>query len=414
MLSEKRLLLKNSGLFAPLEIEKYIEHGGFESFKSILNKSKGEILKDIDLSGLKGRGGAGFSTGYKTKATSDSDAICLKYVVCNADEGEPGTFKDRILMEQAPYLVIEGILIAARAVEASWGYIYVRGEYFEAIEKLTYAINEAKKRNLIGDNIFGSDFSFQLELMIGAGSYLCGEELTLLESLEGKRAYPRIKPPFPAQKGLWQQPTLINNVETLSNLPLLFDIGVDEYLKLGTSNSPGTKLICLSGDISYPGTYEVEMGCSLRDIIDDLGGGVSNGKKIKAVLLGGAAGTFANENQLVNLLGYAELKENGLTLGSGAIILISEESSLTKTLTSILEFFEHESCGKCVPCRVGTHHIYELWKESAHKSKEDKILVLQKIKAIAEDISVTSLCPLGQSPILPIRSLLQNCVDSIE
>ncbi len=414
MLKEKRLLLKHVLSYEPVDIQKYIDQGGYSAFKNILNAPKEEILTIIDKSGLKGRGGAGFPTGYKTKATSDSAFQCLKYVVCNADEGEPGTYKDRVLMEQNPHQLIEGMLIAAKAIGSMWGYIYVRGEYYESIEKIKLAIKQAEENNLIGHNILGSDFSFKLELMLGAGSYLCGEELTLLESIEGKRGYPRIKPPFPAEKGLWQQPTLINNVETLSNLPVIFNLGIDEYLKLGTVNSHGTKLVCLSGDIKYPGTYELEMGCTLRDIIYDIGGGIHDDNPLKAVLIGGAAGTFANESQLDLQLDYTELKNNGLTLGSGALIIISEESSITKTLSSIFDFFRHESCGKCVPCRIGTHHICELWKEVEHENKETKIKVLEQLKTMAEEIAISSLCPLGQSPILPIKSILANCSNLIE
>lgn len=414
MFKETRLLLKNSGLHNFWDIHNYMEFGGYLTFKNVLTQTSDEILTIIDKSGLKGRGGAGFPTGFKTKATSDSSAKCLKYVVCNADEGEPGTFKDRILMEQNPHQIIEGILIAAKAIGAIWGYIYIRGEYYESIEKMKLAIQQAEQNNLIGDNILGSDFSFRLEVMVGAGSYLCGEELTLIESLEGKRGYPRIKPPFPADKGLWQQPTLINNVETLSNLPIIFNLGIDEYLKFGTKSSPGTKLICLSGDVKYPGTYEVEMGCTIREILEDIGGGTMDDIPLKAVLLGGAAGTFANTNQLDIPIGYSELREHGLTLGSGAIIVLSEASSVSKTLTSIFEFFKHESCGKCVPCRVGTHHIYEQWKEVESEKPEIKIDVLNQLKIMAQGIAVSSLCPLGQSPILPIKSVLNNCSSSIE
>lgn len=413
MLKENRLVLRNAGLIDPLNIDQYISRGGYQAFKNVLERPREEILNDISQSGLKGRGGAGFPTGFKTQATSQSDAVCLKYVVCNADEGEPGTFKDRIIMERDPHSLIEGMLIAARSIGAIWGYIYIRGEYFEAIQTLKIAIEQAYKKGFLGDNIAETDFSFRLELMVGAGSYLCGEELTLLESLEGKRGYPRIKPPFPAQKGLWQQPTLVNNVETLANLPVLFTIGVEKYLKLGTEGTPGTKLICLSGDIILPGTYEVEPGCTIRDIIFDLGGGIPNYKKIKAVLLGGAAGTFANESQLSTQLGFVKMREKSLTMGSGAIIVLSEESSMVKTVTSILEFFKHESCGKCVPCRVGTAHMVDIWNEAKLKSPDERMKAINQLEVMATDMAATSLCPLGQSPILPIKSLVQNCLQSI-
>lgn len=414
MLKEKRLILKNAGKFNPLDMDAVIRHGGYEVFKSVLKQTPEDLQKAIEKSGLKGRGGAGFPTGFKVQATSDAEAICLKYVVCNADEGEPGTYKDRIIMEQTPHQVIEGMLIAAKTIGAIWGYIYIRGEYYEAIEKMQLAISQAEAANLLGNNILGTDFSFKLEIMLGAGSYLCGEELTLLESLEGKRGYPRIKPPFPAEKGLWGQPTLVNNVETLANLPIMFEMGFEEYLKIGTEKSPGTKLICLSGDIKYPGTYELELGCTLQEVINDIGGGVHENRRMKAILIGGAAGTFANPNQLKYQMGYAELREHGLTLGSGAIMVFSDKSSLSKIITSILEFFKHESCGKCVPCRVGTHHIYEKWKAVEKDSIKNKIDVLHEIKIMAEEIAASSLCPLGQSPILPIKSFIDNCLAELD
>jgi len=413
MIKEHRIILKLAGTIDPLSIDEYIASGGYEAFRKALGTQPNELLAIIEQSGLKGRGGAGFPTGFKTQATSDSEAQCLKFVVCNADEGEPGTFKDREIMEQLPHLLIEGMLIAALAVGASKGYIYIRGEYYESIRILRNAIEQATEKGFLGNKIHNTEFSFQIEMFIGAGSYLCGEELTLLESLEGKRGYPRIKPPFPAQKGLWQQPTLVNNVETLANLPEIIANGAENYRNLGTEHSPGTKLVCLSGDIKHPGTYEVEMGVTLHDIISGPGGGIKNDKQLIAVLIGGAAGTFAHPGQLTAKLGFQELREHQLTLGSGAIIVFSEESNLTKTLTSIFSFFKHESCGKCVPCRIGTTHIHDLWSDAVKKSFGEKIETLRTIEQISVDMAVSSLCPLGQSPILPVRSFLNHCVPNL-
>ncbi len=414
MLKENRQILRNAGKINPAFIDEYVAAGGYESLKQVLKLNQESILKTIKLSGLKGRGGAGFPTGIKTQSTASSDAICLRYVVCNADEGEPGTFKDRMIMENDPHLLIEGMIIAAIAVGAKKGYIYIRAEYYHSIEMLQNSISQAYERKFLGDQVCGSQHSFHLELVPGAGSYLCGEELTLLESLEGKRGYPRIKPPFPAQKGLWQQPTLVNNVETLSNLPVLFRIGSEEYRKLGTEDTPGTKLICLSGDVNTPGTYEIEPGCTLSEVIYDLGSGIKNGRNIKSVLTGGAGGTFAGENQLECKIGFAEMREHNLTLGSGAIIVLSETSSLTKTLSSIFEFFKHESCGKCVPCRVGTQHIADMWKEVEKSSVTEKLNALRKIEKISADMATSSHCPLGQSPILPVKSLLDHCAEQLD
>lgn len=414
MVKENRQLLRNAGKIDPMLIDDYISQCGYETLKKVLLLSQEEILNTIELSGLKGRGGAGFPTGIKTQSTAASEPICLRYVVCNADEGEPGTFKDRMIMEHDPHLLIEGMVISALAAGAIQGYIYIRAEYYQSVKILENAISQAYERKILGENILGSRHSFQLELVPGAGSYLCGEELTLLESLEGKRGYPRIKPPFPAQKGLWQQPTLVNNVETLANIPLIFRIGHEEYRKLGTKETPGTKLICLSGDINYPGTYEIEPGCTLSEIIEDLGGGIPNRNRFKALLTGGAAGTFAGIQQLDTQVCFSEMRKRNLTLGSGAIIVLSETSSLSKTLSSIFEFFKHESCGKCVPCRVGTHHIEQMWEEVKNKSSELKIDILRKIETISADMASSSLCPLGQSPILPVRSFLEHCSEHLD
>ncbi|HON19389.1 MAG TPA: NADH-quinone oxidoreductase subunit NuoF [Salinivirgaceae bacterium] len=408
MTIEKRLVLKRVGMVDPLNIDQAIRCGAYESLRKVLRQDSDEINQIIKKSGLRGRGGAGFPTGLKTDATHQSQTLCMKFVVCNADEGEPGTFKDRAIMENDPHLLIEGILIAAYAVEATQGYIYIRGEYSQAIATLEMALQQAHEKGFLGKNILGSNFTFSLDIMIGAGSYLCGEEFTLLESLEGKRGYPRIKPPFPAEKGLWGQPTLVNNVETLANLPILFDIGLEEYLKLGTEGTPGTKLICLSGDVKNPGVYEIEPGTTIRQVIEMLGGGTKDGSSIKAVLLGGAAGTFANPMQLDTPIGFLTMKEQRLTLGSGAIIVFSQKSSLLKALQSILRFFKHESCGKCVPCRVGTYHL-ERMADDLVPFNQSKCEILQKLLEISQQIAATSLCPLGQSPLLPIRSLIENC-----
>jgi NADP-reducing hydrogenase subunit HndC len=413
MIKEKRVLLKNAGKIDPFSIKASLKKGAYKSLKKFTSHTPAEVLNSIMQSGLKGRGGAGFPTGIKTQAVSDSESNNYKYVVCNADEGEPGTFKDRYIMENNPHLLIEGIIIAAYATGASKGFIYIRAEYYKSIEILQKAINEAYKKKLLGAKISGVDFSFDLELVPGAGSYLCGEELTLLESLEGKRGYPRIKPPFPAEKGLWKEPTLVNNVETLINLPLILNIGAEEYRKTGTKESPGTKLVCLSGDIQNPGTYEVEMGVKISEIIE-LAGGVKDGQMLKAVLLGGAAGTFVSPNQLEIPLCFSELRKNNLTLGSGAIILYGENISMSKTLHSIFEFFKHESCGKCVPCRVGTAQITKIWRKAVKEDKGNRRLALKIIEKISEDIAASSLCPLGQSPILPVKSFISNCINQLD
>ncbi|HCT30012.1 MAG TPA: NADP oxidoreductase [Bacteroidales bacterium] len=412
MIQEKRIALRNSGLINPESIDEYIQCGGYQAFAKALTMSPSDISEIIIDSGLRGRGGAGFPTGTKEKSTAQTCIECLKYIVCNADEGEPGTFKDRIIMETDPHNLIEGMLIAAWSVGASVGYIYVRGEYHLSIERLNIAIKQAEKKGFIGENILNTDFSFTLEVKPGAGSYLCGEELTLIESLEGKRGYPRIKPPFPAQKGLWDHPTLINNVETLANFAPIILYGADWYKSFGTSKSPGTKIFCLSGDVKRPGYYEVDMGITLIDLINEFGGGV-NGNSIKSILIGGAAGTFASINHLNLPLDFDSLKEQGLTLGSGAVVVMNETRDLLEMLTSILDFFKHESCGKCIPCRLGTAQILNITERIQEMEPKERESTFINIIQQAEIMAKTSLCPLGQSPILPLKSLWVNFANEL-
>ncbi|MHC1702389.1 MAG: NADH-quinone oxidoreductase subunit F [Tenuifilaceae bacterium] len=404
MISEKRIALRNSGNINPENIDDYIQVGGYQAFAKALTKTPAQVYEEIINSGLRGRGGAGFPTGTKGKSTAQTCDDCLKYVVCNADEGEPGTFKDRIIMETDPHSLIEGLLIAGWSVGATIGYIYIRGEYHLCIERINKAITQAKEKDFLGYNILNSGFSFVIEVKVGAGSYLCGEELTLLESLEGKRGYPRIKPPYPAQKGLWGQPTLINNVETLVNLPPIILYGSDWYRTIGTEKSSGTKIFTISGDVNKPGCYETEMGVSLQSLIYDLAGGPSGDGKIKAILLGGAAGTFTSTENLSIKLDFDELKSQGLTLGSGAVIVMNETRSVYDMLLSIMEFFKHESCGKCIPCRIGTAHIFEMIEAAKSNNKVEREKMFQGIINQAEVMAKTSLCPLGQSPILPLKS----------
>jgi len=406
VISEKRIALKNAGKYNPEDINEYLSLGGYKNVEKALRLNSSEIIDTIISSNLRGRGGAGFPAGLKEKFTRESvvDPSIQKYIVCNADEGEPGTFKDRIIMEQDPHVLIEGMMIAAFAIGASKGYIYVRGEYSDSIKMLQTALKQSYDKTLLGKNIFNSGFNLDIELKIGAGSYLCGEELTLLESLEGKRGYPKIKPPFPAEKGLFGMPTLINNVETFAHIPYIIEHGAEHYKSIGTSDTPGTKIFTISGDINKPGFYETELGVTLRQLIEDFGEGIKNQKKLKAVLLGGAAGTFVDESVMDTPIGFDSLKEKGAVLGSGAIMVMSEERSLFEILYTVLEFFKHESCGKCVPCRIGTSQLMVLMDE-AKNIKTDRKKYLEKLLFEAEYMAKSSLCPLGQSPILPIRSI---------
>jgi NADH:ubiquinone oxidoreductase subunit F (NADH-binding) len=404
MIKETRLTLQNIGKINPESIDDYIAAGGYEGLKKALTMEPFSIIDEILEAGLRGRGGAGFSTGMKKKFTSKSCQDCSqRYVVVNADEGEPGTFKDRVIMEQDPHLYLEGTIIAAYSIRATKAFIYLRGEYTDSITRTRKAIVDAYEKGFLGKNILDSGFDCDVEIRLGAGSYLCGEELTMLESLEGKRGNPRIKPPFPAEKGVFGAPTLVNNVETLANVPLIIKNGKEWYRQFGTERSPGTKIFTVSGQISKPGYYEVELGITLRQLIDDLCGGMLDGKPFKAALLGGAAGTFVDSSMLDEKMTYDNLKEKGATLGSGAAIVMAEEDSVYEVLHSCLRFFKHESCGKCVPCRVGTTLMLKDLEKLKNGIKDKEVLV-QKLVKDSKMIAATSLCPLGQSPILPMVS----------
>ncbi|MFO7842867.1 MAG: NADH-quinone oxidoreductase subunit NuoF [Bacteroidales bacterium] len=406
MIKEQKIALVNAGKYNPESIDEYIALGGYNKVKKALQKNPVDIIDLLIDAKLRGRGGAGFPTGLKNKFTNESvcERCVQKYIVCNADEGEPGTFKDRVIMEQDPHVLIEGLIIAAFAIGATKGYIYVRGEYTKSIQMLRVALQQAKEKGFLGKNVLNTGFDLDIEIKLGAGSYLCGEELTLLESLEGKRGYPRIKPPFPAEKGLFGMPTLINNVETFAHLPYIIEHGAEHYKSMGTEKSPGTKIFTISGDVNKPGYYETPMGVTLRSLINDLAGGIKNNKKFKAALLGGAAGTFVDDTVLDTPMGFDTLKEKEAVLGSGAIIVMSEERSIFDMTYSILEFFKHESCGKCVPCRIGTAQLI-IMMDKAKENSSIKSQVLDQLIYEADYMAKNSLCPLGQSPILPLKSL---------
>lgn len=414
-MAEHKIALRNVGGIDPASIRDYMDRGGYQALTQALQTPSERVIHDIIRSGLRGRGGAGFSTGLKKKYTSEASCTlleCMRYIVCNADEGEPGTFKDRIIMEGDPHLLVEGMVIAAYAVGAEKGFIYIRGEYHRSIAMIRGALMDAHAHGWLGCNILGSGFSMDIEVRLGAGSYLCGEELTLLESLEGKRGCPRIKPPFPAQSGLFGKPTLVNNVETLAHLPAIVINGADWYRRLGTSKSPGTKIFTISGDVKSPGYVEVEMGVSLRELIYTFAGGIQGGKKFKAALTGGAAGTFVPKSFLDVGMDFDALREKEAVLGSGAVIVMAEGRSILTMLDSILRFFEHESCGKCVPCRVGTRHLVALLEKldrDDHKRSE----LADGLVYQSELMARTALCPLGQSPVLAIKSAVRYFGDEL-
>lgn len=407
---QTKVVLKGSGEIVPENIEEYIGIGGYEGLgKALTSMKPADVVDEVKKSSLRGRGGAGFPTGVKWTFTAPLEGE--KYIICNADEGEPGTFKDRLIMEGVPYRLIEGMTIAGYAVGAKKGFIYIRGEYTLSIEKVQLAIDNAVKYNLLGKNILESGFDFEIEIRKGAGAYVCGEETALIESMEGKRGNPRNKPPFPGVKGFRMNPSVVNNVETLANVPAIIAKGADWYKKLGTEKCSGTKVYTLMGDVVYPGLIEVPMGTTLKEILFTYGGGIKDGKKFKAALIGGAAGAFISEKGLDVKMDYDSLGEYAAVLGSGAILVMSEDRDIADTLESTMEFFAHESCGKCSPCRIGTKRLHKMAKDinKGNSTAEDWALM----KNLAYTMKLTSFCALGQSPYMVTSSIEKYLEDEI-
>lgn len=401
---EMKLISKRCGVINPLSIEDYIKADGYKALKKALATDTIRLMEEIHKSRLRGRGGAGFPVATKVialaKETNDD-----KYVICNADEGEPGNFKDRYLMENDPHQIIEGMIIIAFQARATKGYIYIRGEYNHSHNTMQWAIDEAKKHNYLGNNILNSGFNFDIEIRSGAGSYVCGEEFALIESIEGKPGRTRVRPPFPTTKGLYDKPTLINNVETFANIPLITMIGGDQFAKIGTKSSTGTKLICLSGNIRNKGVYEVPFGVSIRDVIEKLGGGVEKERKLKMVQLGGACGPIIPDYMLDMRIDYDGFEEFESKTGAGAIIVIDERFNIFDILTRVISFFEHESCGKCTPCREGNQQLLKMLE----RFQESKATIkdLFSIESLARVMHQTSLCGLGQTAPTAIISTLR-------
>jgi NADH:ubiquinone oxidoreductase subunit F (NADH-binding)/(2Fe-2S) ferredoxin len=407
---QPRIVLRNSGIINPESIDEYIANQGYEAIaKAFALKPEG-VVDEIKKSGLVGRGGAAFATGMKWDFARKAPGS-VKYIICNADEGEPGTFKDRLILEGDPHKLIEGMIIAGYAVGASKGFVYIRGEYLLSIERLEKAIGQARQYGLLGDNILESGFGFDISVMKGAGAYVCGEETALIESLEGKRGHPRNKPPYPVTEGLWNKPTIVNNVETLANVPEIVRNGASWYRGYGTDKCPGTKVFTIIGNVATPGLIEAEMGTTLRDIIYEYAGGIKEGKKFKGALIGGAAGAFLGPEMLDVRMDFVNLKEYAAVLGSGAILVMDENTDIVDMLESVLHFFKHESCGHCVPCRLGTAQLVKIIERVADsKGTKGDIEKLVKISEVMRD---ASFCPLGQSLYLPISSSLKYFSDEI-
>ena len=406
---ENRIVLRNSGIIDPENIDDYIGTGGYEALEKALTQLRPEdVISEVKKSGLKGRGGAAFPVGLKWSFTAALN-VPQKYVVVNADEGEPGTFKDRLIMEGDPHQLLEGVMLCAYAVGANKAYIYIRGEYKLCIARLENAIKQAYQYGILGKNIFDSGFDIDIEIKIGAGAYVCGEETALIESLEGNRGNPRWKPPFPGVEGLWKAPTIVNNVESLANVPFIIAKGAEEFVKYGTPECPGTKVYTILGDVAFPGLCEADMGTTLRTIINDYAGGMKKGFRFKAALVGGAAGVILPDRLLDVKMDFSSLNQYAAVLGSGAILVLNEHQSIIDLLWSILRFFRHESCGKCSPCRNGTEQLYKLISKirKGNGTMQDVDLML----FIAETMQQTSFCALGQSPIMAVRSAIENFPD---
>jgi len=401
---DARELTVNCGKRRPTTLDEYIAGGGYAALRKALSMDPSAVVAEVKASGLVGRGGAAFPTGLKWEGAA-KEAAKPKYVICNADEAEPGTFKDRVILEEDPHRILEGLIIAAYAAGAHDGYIFLRGEYTNAFNSMTAALGEAARAGLIGENILGSGFSLSVELFRGAGAYVCGEETALFEAIEGKRGFPRMKPPFPTTNGLFGKPTVINNVETLSNIASILNKGAAEYRKIGTEKSPGTKLFCLSGDVKRPGLYEVPFGISIRHLVYDLAGGVRADRQLKAMLFGGAAGAFADASSLDVGLSFEDLRAHGLPLGSGVITVFDETRDLRDALSRLAYFFADQSCGKCYPCQLGTRRQLEIVERVAAGT------MLPGDRERLEDIGWTmtdaSLCGLGQTAASAVVSAIK-------
>ncbi len=401
---QMRIALRNCGITDPTAIDDYQKRGGYKALEKALSMSPEEVIEEIKASGLAGRGGAGFPTWYKWSATRKSESK-TKYLICNADEGDPGAFMDRAVIESDPHALIEGMLIGAYAIGAAEMIVYVRAEYPLAIKRLEKAIKDAKEAGFIGENILESGFSCKMRIKAGAGAFVCGEETALIESLEGKRGMPRLKPPFPAQSGFKDEPSNINNVETFANVAWIIANGGKEFSKLGTENSKGTKVFALTGKVRKSGLVEVPMGMTLRDVIYKIGGGIKNGKKFKAVQLGGPSGGCIPEELLDTVIDYKALSETGAIMGSGGMVIMDEDTCMVGMSKFFLDFTAEESCGKCVHCRIGTKRMQEILTRMVNgEGREDDVLLLEELcKAIKDG----ALCGLGQTAPNPVLTTLK-------
>lgn len=402
---QHKILLKDCGTVDPEDIHSYLNAGGYFAIKKILSEmTPEEVIHEIKNSGIRGRGGAGFPTGVKWEACRKAHGDA-KYIVCNADEGDPGAFMDRSIIEGNPHSVIEGMMIAAYAIGSNLGYVYIRAEYPAAVDRLKLAMVQAHEAGYLGENLFGSDFSFDVRIKLGAGAFVCGEETALIASIEGQRGMPRAKPPFPVHRGLWGKPTVINNVETLANIPIIMRNGAPWYASIGTEKSKGTKVFALTGKVKNTGLIEVPMGIRLGEIIYDIGGGIIDNKEFKAVQTGGPSGGCIPASLLDTPVDYESLAKVGSIIGSGGMVVLDETDCMVNIAKFFLEFTQAESCGKCVPCRIGTKRLLEiLTRITKGEGREGDIELLEGLSA---SVRSASLCGLGQTAPNPILSTLK-------
>jgi NADH-quinone oxidoreductase subunit F len=409
---QKRIIFGNNGFIDPTSIKDYIALDGYKALTKILfDMTSEEVIEEVIASGLRGRGGAGFLAGKKWEICRDNNSD-RKYVICNADEGDPGAYMDRSLLEGNPHSVIEGMIIGAYAIGASEGYIYVRMEYPLAVQNVTHAIEQARKLGLLGKSILGSEFQFDIHIFRGAGAFVSGEETSLMASIEGRRAFPRQRPPFPAQEGLWGKPTNINNVETWANVPLIINKGAEWYSEIGTRGSKGTKIFSLVGKINNTGLVEVPMGMTLKEIINDIGGGVKDNKKFKAVQTGGPSGGCIPKEMLDLPIDYETLTKAGSMMGSGGMIVMDEDTCMVDVARYFLDFTQEESCGKCVPCRIGTRQLVEILTHITQGKGEEGDI--EKLKDLAKTLNAGSLCQLGQTAPNPVLTTIRYFKDEYD
>jgi NADH:ubiquinone oxidoreductase subunit F (NADH-binding)/(2Fe-2S) ferredoxin len=418
--NQTRRVLKYCGKINPYNLDEYIANGGFRALSdTLLSQTPAQIRDQVIKSGLRGRGGGGYLTGKKweTAAQSQGDQ---KYLICNADESDPGAFMDRAIIEGNPHLLIEGMALAAYATGISKSYVYIRSSYELAVERLLKAIDDCKEAGLLGHNILNSGFNFTIQLATSAGAFVCGEETALINSIEGKRGIPRPRPPYPSQRGLFNKPTVVNNVETLSNVPMIIGRGVDEFRSLGTKESPGTKVFSLSGKIEKPGLIEVPMGHTLKEIIHDIAGGIKNNKSFKAAQIGGPSGSCLVEENLQTPIDYESLSHIDAIMGSGGLVVADEDTCMVDLSKFFIGFLKDASCGKCIPCREGTHRMLEILEDITRKPQDSNHKTLDRFKGVMQleelgkVISETSLCGLGQTAPKPVLSALKYFREEFE